>query len=215
MKDILRNYYRKFNKNYQAEFLLKKEFEYFTSCKRILDVGCGTGDFISIEPTRVVGVDSNSQSVKFCKKNGFDAIHGNAIKLPFKKNSFDGVHASHLIEHLYPKDAYKMLLEVSRVLEKGGIFVLSTPILWKGFYNDFTHARPYPPESILRYLVDQGEQKTFGNFPSRFEKIDLYWRFRPIKLFGKVGHLLSSLLYQFGIHSLTKDAYTLVLRKKS
>lgn len=213
MKSILRNYYRKFNKNYQSEFSLKREFKFLKNLKNILDLGCGEGEFIVIDPKRIVGVDSNKKSISICKKKKLKALHGSVTKLPFRDNTFDGIHCSHVIEHLMPKEAHMMLLEVSRVLKKGGIFVISTPIFWEGFYDDFTHLKPYNPESILRYLVNNGQQKTLGDIKYKFQKVDLYWRYRPLSIPGKIGYLLSNYIYQFGFHSLTRDAYTLVLKK--
>lgn len=213
MINILKNFYRKFNKNYQASFLNKKELFYFSNCKKILDIGCGTGDFIALDPKRIIGVDHNKKSLKVCKGRNLSVVYGKVTKLPFKSDLFDGVHAAHVIEHLFPRDAYKMLAEVGRVLKKGGIFVLSTPLLSEGFYNDFTHVKPYNPESIIRYLVHSGEQKSLADINAKFKVINLYWRFRPLPLPGSIGYLLSNYLYQYGLYSFKKDAYTLVLRK--
>lgn len=213
MWSILRNTYRKFNKNYQASFLNKKEFFYFSNCKKILDIGCGTGDFIALDPKRIIGVDHNKKSLKVCKDRNMSVVYGKVTKLPFESDLFDGVHAAHVIEHLFPRDAYKMLAEVGRVLKKGGVFVLSTPLLWDGFYNDFTHIKPYNPESIIRYICSDGSQKTLSDMKSRFDRVDLYYRYRPFPFFGKFGYLLSNYIYQYGLHSFKKDAYTLILRK--
>lgn len=213
MKNILKNFYRKINKNYQAEFIFKKELSYFKDAKNILDIGCGNGDFIALDTSRIIGVDSNKKSVNMCKQKNLKAIYALATKLPFRSSDFDGVHCSHVIEHLYPQEAYKMLTEISRVLKKDGIFVLSSPLLWSGFYNNFTHVKPYNPESIIRYLVDNGSEKTFSDFKARFKKLDLYWRFRPLPLPTKLGKIFSNFLYQYNIHLLKRDAYILVLRK--
>ncbi len=213
MIGILKSFYRKFNKNYQAEFLNKKEFDYFTDCKKILDLGCGVGNFILQEPSRIIGIDSNKKSIALCKKRGLRVKFGNVTKIPFQNNTFDGIHASHIIEHLYPKDAHNMLNEVGRVLKKDGIFVLSTPILWSGFYNDFTHIKPYNPESIIRYICDEGKEKTFSDIPYKFKLVHLEWRFRPLYVPGKVGYLVSNYLYTLGVRSYSKDGYTLVLKK--
>lgn len=213
MKNILRNFYRKFNKNYQLEYLFRREFSYFNQKGKILDLGCGGGDFINLDSKRIIGVDNNKKSIELCKKRKFRVVYSSATRLPFKKDYFDGVHCSHLIEHLYPHDAHKMLSEVSRVLKKGGIFVLSTPIYWDGFYNNFTHVKPYNPESIIRYLVADGQEKTLGDIISKFKKIDLYWRYRLMNLPGKLGYLIGNYFYRFGFHSWKKDAYTMVLIK--
>lgn len=214
MKNTLKNLYHKYNKNYQKIFLDNKEFQYLEQCKNILDLGCGEGSFIACDPKKTTGLDSNKKSIAICKRKNFKVKLGIVTRLPFKNNSFDGVHCAHVIEHLDPKSAHKMLSEAERVLINGGIFVISTPILWKGFYNDFTHIKPYYPESIIRYMSsDNAEQKTLNDFKYKFKKVDLYWRYRPILPIGKIGCLISNYLYQFGIHSFIKDAYTLVLKK--
>lgn len=213
LKD-LKNFLKKFNKNYQSEYLLKKEFYYFRSKKKILDIGCGEGNFLAFDKKRIQGIDLNRKSIKICQKKGFRAIFGEAVKIPFKSLSFDGVHASHIIEHLYPDDAYKFLTEVDRVLMGGGTFVLSTPTLWNGFYNDFTHVKPYNPESILRYMVHNGSEKTKNSIKGKYELIHLDYRYEILPLPGRGGRLIANYLYMYHIHSLFKNGYTLVLRKK-
>lgn len=213
MKGILKNYLKKFRKNYQAEYLAARELAYFKNCQKILDLGCGEGDFIAFDKKRIIGLDANKKNIAVCKEKGFKAVLGFVTKIPFTDENFDGIHASHIIEHLFPEEAHKMLFEAGRVLKKNGVFVLSTPILWQGFYNDLSHIRPYNPESILRYLCHSGAVKTFQDLQFRFELVDFYWRFRPVLTFGKIGYFLGNWLYQFGIHGLTKDAYTLVLKK--
>lgn len=213
MRNILKRYYQKFNKNYQANYLNKREFKYFQSCRKILDVGCGIGEFVLQDKKRIIGLDHNKDSLKLCKKKNLNVVYGEVTKLPFKDNSFDGVHCAHVIEHLFPKEAYLMLAETGRVLKKNGIFVISTPLLWSGFYHDFTHIKPYTPESLIRYLCIEGEQKNFDNIKAKFKKEDLYWRYRPLPLPGRLGKLFANFLYQHSIHTLQKDAYTLVLKK--
>jgi ubiquinone/menaquinone biosynthesis C-methylase UbiE len=209
----LKNYYRKYNKNYLAEYLSRRELTYFKNSKSILDIGCGEGDFVELDPARIIGLDQNKKSLAVCKSKKLKTVYGVVIKLPFEKDRFEGIHCAHVIEHLYPKEAYKMLSEAGRVLKKNGILVISSPILWEGFYNDFTHVKPYNPDSIIRYLCQEGSQKTFGNIKVKFEIVDLYWRYRPFPLYGKVGSLVANYFYQFGFHSLQRNAYTLILKK--
>lgn len=213
MKNTLKTLYHKYNKNYQEENLLKKELLYFSDCEKILDVGCGVGEFVNIDSKRIMGLDHNKKSIAICKRNKLSAVVGEVTKMPFKDKSFDGVHCAHVIEHLLPAEAYIMLGEIGRILKKNGIFVLSTPILWEGFYSDFTHIKPYYPDSIRRYLCANGEQKNFDDFPFVFKEIDFYWRYSLLSLKSRVGYLLANYLYQFGLHSFRKDAYTLVLQK--
>lgn len=214
MRGILKSFYQKYYKNYQAEYLSKKELRFFEKCKNILDIGCGEGSFVQLDPIRIVGIDHNRKSLSICKNKHLSVVYGKVTKLPFANKSFDGVHCAHVIEHLFPIDAHKMLNEIGRVLRKKGVLVLSTPILRKEFYNDFTHIKPYNPESIIRYLV-YGEQKTLEDIEFKFKRLRVYWRFSVLPLPGRAGYLLANYLYQFHIHSLQKDAYTLVLEKET
>lgn len=153
-------------------------------CRRILDVGCGTGEFIRLAPRRIIGIDINRQrhsKVKF----------GSATNIPYPAKSFDGLHCSHVIEHLSPPQAYKFLSEAARVLKPQGILVISSPILWSGFYDNLTHIKPYPPRAITRYLVETAPDTTYPAIKSKFNIVALHWRYRYF----------------------TKTGYTLVLRK--
>lgn len=210
----LKNYFKKINKNYQAEYLLALEYSFFKTQGKILDVGCGEGNFIKINPKRVIGIDTNKKSIAACKKKQLHAVFGSAVKIPFKNSSFYGVHASHIIEHLLPDEAMNFLKEVDRVLKKDGVFVISTPLLWKGFYNDFTHVKPYNPESILRYMVQEGFEKTLSSFVGKYDCVNLIYRYNQLPLPGKLGKLISNYLYTFNIHTLSKNGYMLILRKK-
>jgi len=127
MKQFIKKIYRF---NLQNFLLNKKAYSYLESSKNILDIGCGTGEFIKNAPEKIIGIDANKQTLLICKKKDFNVLLGSAVKLPFEKKSFSGIHCSHVIEHLQPEEAYKLLKEVSRVLKSKGTFVLRTPILW-------------------------------------------------------------------------------------
>jgi len=154
---------------------------------QIFDIGCGEGRFISHRPKTIVGIDSNKQSVEICKEKGFDVFFGRTQNFPVKDNSFNAVHCSHVIEHLMPEDAHKLLLEMDRVLKVRGIFCIRAPLLWKGFYHDFTHIKPYYPEAILRYMIN-GKQKTLGEINGEYKVLELKYRMSEKK--EKTGFML-------------------------
>ncbi len=179
--------------NWQAEYLHRQAFNYLKSCRKILDVGCGTGEFIKLAPARIIGIDTNRQTLAVCRRQGFTVKLGSATKIPYPQASFDGLHCSHVIEHLFPDQVYKFLQESSRVLKPQGILVISSPLSWSGFYDNLTHIKPYPPRAIMRYLVETAPDTTFPPLKSKFKFIALHWRYRY----------------------LTKTGYTLVLKKLS
>jgi ubiquinone/menaquinone biosynthesis C-methylase UbiE len=188
-------------------------------CNSILDIGCGTGEFISLDPKRIMGVDHNKKSLEICRKEGFSVECAEATNLPFENNSFDAVHCSHVIEHLLPEDAYKLLKEMNRVLKIGGIFCLRTPLLYRNFYSDLTHIKPYYPQAILHYIrTEENNQRTFEDIDGFYKKIKL--KYRREQLFPSIKDtplwflwILFNFLYRFGLSNTTKTGYMLVLKK--
>jgi len=193
---------------------------YMLECKKIVDVGCGTGRFISKSPERIMGVEHNQDSVEECLKKGYNVVKADVKKLPFDNESFDGVHCSHVIEHLQPKDAYKLLSEIVRVLKKNGILVIRTPMLYPGFYDDFTHVKPYHPKALLHYLTtyEKSEQTTLTPIKGKFKVLKLKYRKAPLFLNILDTPLffifpLFNFFYRFRISSLKKTGYMLILKK--
>ncbi|MDO8634294.1 MAG: class I SAM-dependent methyltransferase, partial [archaeon] len=45
----------------------------------------------------------------------------------FKKNSFDAIVALELIEHIPPKEIFKLYEMICHLLKPGGIFIITTP----------------------------------------------------------------------------------------
>ena len=110
------------------EMLSKYELE------RILDVGCGDGNFTMLmaracKAKEVYGVEISKEGVEMARKNGVNCyqLDVDEENLPFGDDFFDAVTALELIEHLYDPDHF--LDEVHRVLKPNGLFILSTPNL--------------------------------------------------------------------------------------
>lgn len=97
---------------------------------RVLDVACGTGYGAQLiapsSPRSIVGVDLSQLALDFGKSRyGIQAVRADALELPFKSESFDVVVSLETVEHV--PNAHQFVLEIHRVLDRGGIFVLSTP----------------------------------------------------------------------------------------
>ena len=104
----------------------------------ILDIGSGACPLATQYPymdTKITFTDiQNSDFNKFdeAKKTmtgeRFRFVYTSADDLSmFEDDSFDMVTNIHVIEHLTTEQQTKMMLEISRVLKKDGLLVLSTP----------------------------------------------------------------------------------------
>lgn len=155
IKSILKE---KSDKHYS--FLLLEKWKLFKDKNKILDVGCGRGQFIKLNPYKkeAFGLELIDSEVKRAKKEGLNVVKGDANKkIPFPASSFDGIMCSHVLEHL--SDPTKMFSEFKRVTRNGGIVVIAVPnFSFKSFFKDPTHKRPYPKEALYRVLSDHGFQ---------------------------------------------------------
>jgi len=98
--------------------------------RRVLDAGCGTGDFArAIAAPEVVGVDLSPAIVERARARGVDARVGDIQELPFADGDFDLVVCNWVLYHLPELDSG--LAELARVLRPGGHFV--------GIYNREGH----------------------------------------------------------------------------
>jgi SAM-dependent methyltransferase len=210
------------NRNRIAEFHHRQSLAYLKDCRRILDVGCGDGAFVALTGGRAVPLDSSLETLRANTRLGLrNGVVASGLALPFADGSFDGVHCSHLIEHFAPADAYRLLSEMGRVLQVGGVLVLCSPLMWSGFYDDLSHVRPYPPRAVMRYLSGAASgQRTLPAMPFAFAQVALHWRHRPLYLpvyrFNTLTQalgLLSSLLYPFHVWRPAANGYCLVTRR--
>jgi SAM-dependent methyltransferase len=101
--------------------------------KKLLDVGCGTGETIVFtkhwgKGFLVWGVDKSPVAVKYAKSRGLTkAVVGNGAKLPFLDNYFDGVLLLDVLEHV--ENRKRVISEIKRVLKPGGKVLITGPAL--------------------------------------------------------------------------------------
>jgi SAM-dependent methyltransferase len=147
-------------------------FEHLRGCRRLIDVGCGTGQFAVSAANglgaRVWGVDPSAEMLEQARaRPGATRVgwrRAAAERLPFKDAWFDAAHA-HLVVHLLP-DRGRALGEMARVLSAGGRLVIVTFELdhfERFFLNPYFPSIPaidrerFPdPELLLAELGDVG-----------------------------------------------------------
>jgi SAM-dependent methyltransferase len=98
---------------------------------RVLDLGCGVGhSYDRLAPRETVGVDIDPEALAGQQR---ETVVADMRELPFADGSFSSMIAVHSIEHV--PDPERVVAEVMRVLEPGGVAVFVTP-------NRLTFARP-------------------------------------------------------------------------
>ena len=123
----------------------------FEKGKKILDIGCGRGDFLNgfIKcGLDGYGIDQSDAAKKFCPKA--EIIIGNIDSvLPYADNTFDYIYSKSVIEHFYYPE--KLVKEIYRILKPGGVVITMTPdweTVYKTFYEDYTHRTAFTKTSL-------------------------------------------------------------------
>jgi SAM-dependent methyltransferase len=84
--------------------------------RRVLEVGCGRGEFaakLQAGGVEVVALDRSEQMVELARARGVDARVGDVRELPFAEGSFDAAVANFMLYHL--SDVDRALAELARV----------------------------------------------------------------------------------------------------
>jgi len=143
---------------------LKKYLPIFASADRILDLGCGRGEFLELMRQggkEAEGIDISLSMLRIAGEKGLKCRKSDALSYLRQKEdeSHGGIFSAQVIEHLQPEYLRDMVLESLRVLEKGGPIVLETvnPLslfaLSNIYFLDVTHQRALHPE-YMRYLLE-------------------------------------------------------------
>lgn len=119
---------------------------------RVLDVGCGIGDFLAFRPG-TVGVDVNPHAVEWCRRRGLDCRLMEADCLPFPDGDFDAVVLDNVLEHLAAPEP--LLDEISRVLVPGGRLLVGVPGE-RGYGCDPDHKVFYGEDDLRRVVGAAG-----------------------------------------------------------
>lgn len=142
--------------------------------KRVLDVGCYDGYWLSHQPAmEKFGVDLNPLP----KFSNITYIKADACELPFSNNHFDQVFSFDVLEHV--NEEKKFITSLLRVTKQGGEIILTTPqkdikifpcFLTKWISKKWDHYRVigYSTEEIKKFLLADHYKITFLNIRGVF-----------------------------------------------
>ena len=156
--------YRAFEDRHRGPYadirtLLSFYLPLFAGRRRVLDVGCGRGEFLRLlqeEGIDAYGVDSDESMVESARAHGLDVVLGDGIShlRRIGRGSVDGIFSSQVVEHLQTSQIMGLLEAAHEKLAPGGVMVVETPnpeslfIFHAFFYVDLTHVKPIHPEAL-------------------------------------------------------------------
>jgi O-antigen chain-terminating methyltransferase len=140
---------------------------YFAGRTRVLDLGCGRGEFLELlraAGMEAHGIDLSTESVARCRAKGLDAEVADlfAYLAVQPEGELGGIFCAQVVEHLPPERLPELIRLAARCLEPGGIIAIETPnpeclaIFATHFYLDPTHTRPVPHALLVFYLEEFG-----------------------------------------------------------
>jgi SAM-dependent methyltransferase len=157
-----------FDKNMNAEFPVMLQLLGDIQSQKLLDLGCGFGDYAKVYSEKgaiVVAVDNSKKEIEHAQKldmlNAKFMVYDISKEFPFEELSFDVITSSLVFDHL--KDLKFIFKECNRVLKNNGIIVFS-----------ITNPVFYQERSVVGKINILGKKIIFGDYFKR-RKIVRKW----------------------------------------
>lgn len=172
---------------------------------RVLEIGTGMGygvEVVAPAAERFITVDkSQAYSVDLPSNTEFRQM--TVPPLDFADESFDYVISFQVIEHI--KRDRDFVKEVSRVLRKGGFFIVSTPNAPMSLTRNPWHIREYRAEELRQLLAPHfesvemlgvdGNEKVMEYYEKNREGVRRITRFDPLDLQHRLPRWMLQLPY--------------------
>ena len=155
----------------------------FDAPGRVLDIGCGSGWFLSEWRDRgweVYGVEVSAEAAEVGRREaGLNIFAGTLLEARFPNQYFDYVRANHAFEHIV--SSHEVLDEIRRILKPEGKLLLAVPniesltarIFGKSWWHLCApvHVFSYSPSTLRRLLEQHGVRVATVRYNSDFSGI--------------------------------------------
>lgn len=168
-----------FEKTYQfiKRISLKRKLKlinaYALNEKKILDIGCGTGEFLltaQYNDWNITGIEPNEQARTIANKKTNNQVFNTDKLSKFQKGSFQIITLWHVLEHIYDLNEHIKTLE--SLLKQEGAIIIAVPN-YKSFdadhYKEFWAAYDVPRH--LWHFSQESIEKLFNDFDMYVEEV--------------------------------------------
>ena len=149
------------------------------SSKKLLDIGCGTGDFLQEAKNKgwnVKGIEPNKDARALANSKTNNQVFDAEELLNFKKNSFDIITLWHVLEHLPKLD--EQLDIFKKLLRPNGALIIAVPnhkSFDASYYKSFWAAYDVPrhlwhfSQASIKSLFQRRKMKVIKILPMKFD----------------------------------------------
>ncbi len=174
--DYISNY--KFGSD--VSYLFKNKIYPIVKNKKVLDLGCGVGEYLKFFGEGSIGIDISPRNLETAKKNGLQVYKVDLNNPSLKVNdeslesSFELVFTSHVLEHV--ESPINLLRYANKCLKKGGSLVVSIPneisfinLFYPYFTKDGNHLYSFTVGNMIELLSQCG-----------FKVVDVYYDYYTV-----------------------------------
>lgn len=119
----------------------------------ILDVGCGSGEFLSKLTTLdcdSYGIDFNRDSINICKSKGLNVSAASVEDLMQTSGAvYEAITLFHVLEHV--QNPLGLMLKLKTLLRRNGNIIVSVPSSPMSFEYDWFDPLNHPPHHLTRW----------------------------------------------------------------